>query len=542
MPLGTQRSFDDLGAPLSEVPFCVVDIETTGGAAADLGITEIGAVRFRGGEPDGMFHTLVNPGAPIPPFITVLTGITQAMVVEAPRIEEMMPAFLEFLGDAVIVGHNVRYDIGFLDAASRALGYGALTNRSVDTLRLARRLAQSEIRDFRLASLAAYFRSPVTPTHRALDDARATAHVLWCLLERAGTIGVTHLDDLLALPTARGRASYAKLDLTDGLPRRPGVYLFRDSRGDIFYVGKAKNLRSRVRSYFYGDTRRSVEQMLRELDSVDHRVCSTELEAEVTELRLIAAHRPRHNRRSKPPKSSHWVRLTRGPFPRLSLARTIAPDAIFHLGPFRGTTAARTVMEALWDAVPIRRCTHRPGSRPGPCSFAQLGTALCPCDGSLREDEYAPIVERLVTGVNDDAGLLLDPLERKVTDLARRSRFEEAAWVRDRHRALARALDRRRSWGAMQRAGMVRAAGPDGGALIERGRLLAAWPDGDRPPLLPAGSSPGDLTEAAPSVVDAEEAHLVWRWLMSEGVRLVEADGPIGLPSRPVARLERIAV
>jgi DNA polymerase-3 subunit epsilon len=540
--LGVQRSFEDLGSPLSEVPFCVLDIETTGGAAADLGITEIGAVRFRGGEPDGSFHTLVNPGAPIPPFITVLTGITQAMVIEAPRVEEMMPAFLEFLGDAVIVGHNVRYDIGFLDAAARALGYGPLPNRSVDTLGLARRLVQSEIRDFRLGSLAAYFRSPVTPTHRAFDDARATAHVLWCLLERAGTIGVTHLDDLLALPTARGRASYGKLALTDGLPRRPGVYLFRDARDEVFYIGKAKNLRSRVRSYFYGDTRRSVEQMLRELHSVDHRVCNTELEAEVTELRLIGAHRPRHNRRSKPPRSSHWVRLTGGPFPRLSLARTVASDARFHIGPFRSATAARSVIEAIWDALPIRRCSHRPGSRSAPCAFAQLGAALCPCDGSLGEAEYRPVVERLIEAVTQRPDLLLEPLTRKISVHARAARFEEAAWVRDRHLALGRALERRRAWSALQRAGMIRATGPDGGALIDRGRLIATWPDGDRPPLLPAVAAVPEVSEVARSVIDAEEAHLVWRWLTGEGIVLEDAEGPLDLPAHPVARLERIAV
>ena len=542
MPLGVQRSFDDLGAPLAEVPFCVLDIETTGGAAADLGITEIGAVRYRGGVLEGTFHTLINPGVPIPPFITILTGITHAMVVEAPRLAEVLPTFLEFVGDAVVVGHNVRYDLGFLNAAASAHGYGPLPNRSVDTLGLARRLVQSETRDLRLGSLAAHFRSPVAPRHRALDDARATAHVLWSLLERAGTIGVTHLDDLLAMPTARGRANYAKLGLTAALPRRPGVYLFRDRRGEVFYVGKAKDLRARVRSYFYGDNRRSIEQMLRELDSVDHRVCATELEAEVTELRLIAAHRPRHNRRSKPPKSSHWVRLTSGPFPRLSLARTVSPDARFHLGPFRGTAAARAVIEAIWDAIPIRRCSNPPASRRAPCGFAQLGAALCPCDGTLAEADYAAVVDRLIAGVERDPSLLLDPLGRKITEHARAARFEEAAWVRDRHRALARALERRRAWSALQAAGTIRATGRDGGALIDRGRLVAAWPDGDRPPLLPAARTELPTEDVARSVVDAEEAHLVWRWLMSDGVALDDADGPLGLPVHPVAALERIAV
>jgi len=539
---GIQRTFDDLGAHLSQVPFCVLDLETTGGSATDLGITEIGAIRYHGGVETGRFHTLVNPGLPIPPFITILTGITQAMVIEAPRVAEVMPSFLEFLGEAVVVGHNVRYDLSFLNAAAEVLGYGRLSNRSVDTLGLARRLVHDEIRDLTLGSLAAHSRSPVTPSHRALDDALATAHLLWWLLERAGTIGVTHLDDLMALPSARGRADYRKIALADALPRRPGVYLFRDRRGEVFYVGKAKDLRSRVRSYFYGDTRQSIQQMLRELDAIDHRVCDTELEAEVTELRLISAHRPRHNRRSKPPRSSHWVRLTAEAFPRLSLVRTVSRDALFHLGPFRTMTLARLVMEALWDAVPVRRCTHPPGSRSAPCSFAQLGAAMCPCDGTLERDAYLPVVETLVRAVDTDPALVLDPLERRITALAADQRFEEAGWVRDRHRALVRALERRRAWAAMQRAGMVRAAGPDGGALIDRGRLIASWPAGDRVPLLPFG--PGDATpsEVAPNVADDEEAHLVWRWLTGGQARLLDADGPLATPARPLVSLTRIAV
>ena len=304
MTAAIQQTFDDMGAPLFEVPFCVRDLEATGGSPADCSITEIGAVKFVGGLEVGSFQTLINPGSPIPPFITILTGITQSMVIEAPRIEEVLPAFLEFIGDSVVVGHNVRFDLSFLNADSLRLGYGRLPNRSVDTYSLARRLIPGEVRNLKLQSLAGYFRSPTVPTHRALEDARATAWVLHRLLERAGTLGITALEDLLQLPTARGSAHYGKIRMADALPRRPGVYLFKDRNGGVFYIGKAKNLRTRVRSYFYGDNRRTVANMLKELDAVEHRVCASELEAEITEIRLIHAHRPRYNRRSKPPKTS----------------------------------------------------------------------------------------------------------------------------------------------------------------------------------------------------------------------------------------------
>jgi len=542
MTLFGQRSFDDLGAPLFDVPFCVLDIETTGGPPGGMGITEIGAQRYRGGALEAEFATLVNPGMPIPPFITVLTGITHAMVIEAPRVAEMMPAFLEFLGDSVIVGHNVRYDLSFLNAAAESLGYGRLPNKSVDTLGLARRLVGEDARNFKLSTLAAHFRSPVSPTHRALDDTRATAHVFWSLVEQAGTVGATHLEDLLRLPTARGKADYRKIELTDSLPRRPGVYLFVDRAGTVFYVGKAKNLRSRVRGYFYGDTRRSVARMLNELDSIQHRVCETELEAEVTELRLIAAHRPRHNRRSKPTRSPHWLRLTNEAFPRLSLVRSPSGQGLDHLGPFAGRGSAVLVMEALWDALPLRRCTGRPGSRDAPCAFAQLGVAACPCDGRLDQDEYRAVIDLLHAGLDGRPDLLLDPLVDKISSLARSNRFEEAGWVRDRHQALARSLERRHAWRALQRAGTIHATTEGDGALIERGRLVAAWSDATRPPLYGVDAAHGPTPSTPESMTDASEADLLWKWLSNPTISIVEASGEVDLGPTPVKRLERIAV
>ncbi|MBT8217301.1 MAG: DEDD exonuclease domain-containing protein [Acidimicrobiia bacterium] len=537
----TQRSFDDLGIHLSEVTFCVLDLETTGGSPADCGITEIGALRFRGGEPDGTFQTLVNPGGPIPPFITVLTGITQAMVIEAPPVEEALPAFLEFIGDAVIVGHNVRFDISFLNAAAERLGYGRLSNPYADTHALARRLCRNELRNLKLSSLAAHFRSPTTPNHRAFDDAAATAHVFWGLLERAGSIGVTHLDDLLALRTAKGTPHYRKIGLTDSLPRRPGVYLFKDRTGSVIYVGKAKNLRSRVRSYFYGDERRTIHTMLRELETIEHRVCATELEAEVTEIRLIGAHVPRHNRRSKPARSHHWVKLTPEAFPRLSLARVQKDDGGVYLGPFRSRKAAELVMTGIWDAVPIRRCRGAAGTRSARCAFDQLGVSVCPCAGDVSAEEYATVVNIVRRGIEEDPALLLEPLVERMAAHARERRYEEASWVRDRYRALARAIRNRRAWAVLQQAGTLWVEAPDGdGALIERGRLVAAWSGSEQPPLLAPAHLIDPAPQTPPDAASAEEAGLIWRWLERTGARIVDSSGPLSLPVHQVIEIDRL--
>ncbi len=509
-----QASFDDLSAPLWEVTFCVLDLETTGGSAASCEITEIGAVKYRGGEVVGRFQTLVNPGCEIPPTITVLTGITHAMVIDAPRIEEALPTFLEFIGESVIVGHNVRFDMSFLNAAAERLGYGRLPQRTVDTAALARRLVRPDVRNLRLSTLAAHFRSPVTPNHRAMADAEATAHVLFGLLEQSGSLGTTHLDDLLLLCSAKGGAHYDKIRLTEDLPRRPGVYLFRDRDSSVIYVGKAKNLRTRVRQYFHGDTRRTIASMLRDLESIEYRICPTELEAEITELRLIGAHRPRYNRRGRPTKATHWIKLTPEAFPRLSLARTLKDDGGLYLGPFGRRKWAQEIVAAIWDATMIRRCTGRPGRRRALCAAAQLGRAFCPCDGTLDVDDYhAAVVAPITAALNGQPELLLAPLAERVADCVARQRYEDAARLRDRYEGLRRCLLDRSRWNALAAAGPLTVELADGtGFSLATGRLVGSWGSGELP--LPAREAPADEATQVPLTVEvAAEARLLWKWL-----------------------------
>src|SRR5258708_21511891 len=223
------------------------------------------------------------------------------MVWRAPTIYAVLGPLVSFVGGAVIVGQNVRFDRGFLAAAMDRHSWPRFTNTVVDTCALARRLIRNEVPNCKLATLADHFRAGHRPTHRALDDSWATAEVLHALLERAGAIGVLGLDDLVALPTIAGHPQLAKLKLAARLPRAPGVYLFRDPAGHVLYVGKAVDLRRRVRSYFSSDDRRKIGSLLREVATIDHIVCSGELEASVLEVRLIHQLAPRSNRRPK-----HW--------------------------------------------------------------------------------------------------------------------------------------------------------------------------------------------------------------------------------------------
>ncbi len=375
MAIAVQGTLDDLGTPLAEVTFVVVDLETTGGSPETAQITEVGAVKVRGGEVLGEFQTLVNPEAPIPPFIAVLTGITDAMVAGSPRMSTVLPAFLEFARGSVLVAHNAGFDISFLRASAAANGHPWPPFRVLDTVHLARQLVtRDEARNHKLSTLAHVFHSPVAPDHRALTDAQATVHVLHGLLERVGSLGVTSVEELASFTSRVTPQQRRKRYLADGLPSGPGVYMFRDARGRPLYVGTSRDVRSRVRTYFTASEQRTrMAEMVGIAERVDAVPCATTLEAEVRELRLIAEHKPRYNRRSRFPERSTWVKLTVEPFPRLSIVRSVSrrrrgvPGAVRDqarcraggAGPARGRPAA-----AVHPAADPPRAAARPAPWP----------------------------------------------------------------------------------------------------------------------------------------------------------------------------------
>jgi hypothetical protein len=167
--------------------------------------------------------------------------------------------------------------------------------------------------------------------------------------------------------------------------------------------------------------------------------------------------------------------------------------------------------------------------------------SVCPCGDDVAPEDYRKVIDRLLDGIANRPRLLLEPLVDKMAEHARAGRFEEAGWIRDRHRALARSLRRIRSWQALAGAGVVRAESHDGdGALIDHGRLAVAWND-KTPPLLAAlDSADVDSPPIAPSVIEAEEADLVWKWLCGGDVELIETTAPLSMPVAPIPELETI--
>lgn len=531
-----QCSFDDLSAPLHDVTFAVVDLETTGLSPEADRITEIGAVKAHGGDVLGEFSTLVHPGRPVPPAITAVTGITDHMLAGQPPIQAVLPALLEFLRGTVLVAHNAAFDTRFLAAALEREGYPPLRLPVVDTAAVARRVLRDEVRSCRLAELARHYRSPVAPEHRALPDARATLHVLYGLLERVGVLGATTLQDLQDYTRSTTDRSFRKIDLVREAPDAAGVYRFIGAHDEVLYVGKATSLRRRLRAYFGQDRRRRIADLVRDVERVEWTTTPTVLEAAVREVRAIAAEKPRYNRRSKYPERAAWVKVTNEPFPRLSLVGACRDDGASYLGPLRSRATGQAIIEAVHTVSRIRQCSPRirlAQDHPA-CVLKDLGRCDAPCDGSIDRDGYAPVVDEVQRWLHGDVADLVDRLRGRMLRLADHDRFEDASVVRNRLHALTTALARDRTLRALVRVDELVVQRRDADrrelVLVRNGRLaatLTASRDTLDEVLLAALRDRSDLahTTAHLTPQDADEVELVAQWLGQGPVELLDVAG-----------------
>jgi DNA polymerase III subunit epsilon len=412
---------------LEDAPYVVFDVETTGPAAGKGGaITEFGALKLVHGEVIDEFSTLVNPGRPIDPFVVRLTGITDRMVSGAPSISEVMPRFEEFVEGCVLVGHNVHFDTSFVTAAR---GGVKLPNEVLDTLKLARCLVPG-LRRYRLSALVSHFGVRQAPNHRALADAAATTEVFKKLLKLLRSAGMSTVGEADAIRGGRGRIKPQKQHLAGGLPNTPGVYYFIDKHGTTLYVGKAKDLKARVRTYFNGgDGRRKVARLVEEVAEVRVKETESELHALILEAREIKRLLPRFNSAGRDDRASWFIKLdTNEPYPVPErVSEDMSGDGLVHLGPFRSAGVLDTCIEALGRIFPLKRC-QGDGE---PCFYGQMGRCA-PCMG-MGEDEYRhEVVDEVVALLRGEGGEEhLRALVGERQRLAAGLEFEAAARLRD---------------------------------------------------------------------------------------------------------------
>jgi DNA polymerase III epsilon subunit family exonuclease len=533
-----------VGGHLDE--FVAVDVETTGLRPARQRIVEVAVVRFAEGREVERFESLVNPGRRLPKYIADLTGIADIDLAEAPTFAAVADRVLQVLGEGLLVGHNVGFDISFLDAELARLDRPRLTNERLDTMGLAGRLLP-QVRRPSLEAVAEKLGVIARPSkvHRAGQDATIAALVAMKLAEHARQAGYASLDEVKGLGTRlperprqrhpRGRADLDRAMLA-GVPKAAGVYLMKNAFGEIVYVGKAKNLRDRVGSYFsqqLGYTRK-MDGLLESLAAIETVVVGNELQALLLESQLIRRYQPRYNTALRSHEQYPFIRVdVATAWPRITLAKSRKNDGARYFGPFRSASSARRTVDLLNRVVPLRTCSRSfrdARSYGSPCIELDLGRCLGPCVGRADRDTYRALVRDVVAYLDGHDDALYQLLWKGLEEAAEKLDFEKAEKLRRELRDAGAVV------GSQRR---IREATETGRCLL----VLPAEAQGERDLLLIAGGriwaqlrmgtedgrtdfggrllrSWERLRAAGLPTIDhdsVDEAHILHRWLVRQG-------------------------
>ncbi len=431
-------------APLPS-DFVALDVETTGLRPSRHRVIEFGAVRYRDGRPTDRMAILINPERRLPAYIAQLTGIREAMLITAPTFRQVAEQILAFLGEELLIGYNLGFDLDFLNMELRRSGRAPLVNESLDVLPLAQRLVP-ELGRLTLEVVCRALAVPHSQRHRALPDAEATGQLFLALSERARASGLRDFDSLRQVSAgvapavveavARGRALLDRAYL-ERIPERSGVYVMRDAQGRVLYVGKAKNLRRRVSSYYsqpLGYTRK-MDGLLESVAEIEVVETGSELEALLLESQFIHRYRPPYNSQQRNHESYPYIKVeVSNPWPRVLLTRQRADDDACYLGPFRSTAAARAAVELIHEVFPLRTCSRSfrtAKSYGSPCLQLALGRCLGPCVGRADREVYRRLVQELLAFLRGEREDVIEALHRQLMAAAERLDFERAARLRD---------------------------------------------------------------------------------------------------------------
>jgi DNA polymerase-3 subunit epsilon len=487
-------------ADLRTAEFLVVDTETNGLAGDACEATEIGAVLVGGGELHDRWETLLTVRAPLSRGIQRLTGITQAMVDEAPPAEAVLPELAAQLEGRVLVAHSASFDRRVLRSAFAGAGLAWPDPPALCTVALARRL-HPLARQRRLRPLAESLGIEVPTIHRALADAETCARIFCALFGRlcanASTVGEA-VELLRPARPARPRAGRTdgglslhqarkRRPLLGPLPDEPGVYLFRNAAGQALYVGKSVSLRTRVAAHFVPSSPDT--DWITQAEIVDHWPTNSELGALLLESRLIRRLRPPGNARAKRADGCVYLRCRLDiAFPVLEIAPDPAPGHAVNVGPLVGRHTAVELQEQITSLFGLRHCGRRLPTRAWPSAYGQMGRCLSPCLGDLDPNLYRRRLDAalgLFAGPRDGGAALLCHVDDQVASAKAAQQYERAAWLQRRRARLAVLLDR---LGGVLRAThaaprLVLAEHPRGGRFdafwLVAGRVADWGPAGD---------------------------------------------------------------
>ncbi len=422
---------------IKEAEFAVLDFETTGTSAKHNRVIEVGIVRVKNLKIEDSFQTFINPGNRIPPFITSLTGITDDDVHDAPFFNEAASEMLEFIGDSVIVAHNLPFDLSFLKSELKRAELLPPGNHTLCTLKLARKM-YPELKSKSLGKLVTHFRIRHKNVHRALSDSTVTAKLLIKMLKQLEEDhNITQLEDLLNYQSAAViksgyRMIKKKLALDFAtLPSSPGIYIFKNSKDNLIYIGKAKVLKQRVSNYFSSSASRKAKQIVRKSSRLEYIQTKSELSALILESELIKKHKPPMNTLLKKYPQQYFIKVAQTKdYPDLKSTSIFEFDGNDYFGPYSSRETVKNLINIVDRSFMLRECSDKELKKGKKCYLYDIKRCLAPCIIEA-EEQYANELKEAYNFLSGGNQAIVNKLLNKMKTLSDERKYEEAAEVRD---------------------------------------------------------------------------------------------------------------
>jgi DNA polymerase-3 subunit epsilon len=421
---------------IEQVEFSVLDVETTGLSARENHVIEIGIVKVKNLKIASKFQSFVNPGCKIPYFITQFTGITDEDIIDAPFFSELADKIENVIGDSVISAHNISFDDSFLKYEFFRTGREPLSNHKICTLKIARRLYPS-LKSKSLSSITQYLRLKNSNAHRALADAEVTARALIKMIKKLKEDeGIETLDELHSYQsrvTTRGRPKIKKSLNNDvsSLPNAPGIYYFLNKKNEIIYVGKAKSLGERIKTYFSPTASKKAKKIVRQASKLKTEITNSELTALLTEAETIKLFNPKHNSQLKKYGNKYFIRINKTHnYPKLEISNHFDFDGNDYFGLFISRKRADKVMEMIDKTFTLRECTDKEFAKMKKCFLADIERCTAPCI-KTKDPDYSDELEKVYEFLNGKNQTALDRLLHKMKDYSSKQKYEKAAEVKE---------------------------------------------------------------------------------------------------------------
>ena len=422
--------------PIEQVEFSVLDVETTGLSARENRVIEIGIVKVKNLKIASKFLSFVNPGCKIPYFITQFTGITDEDIIDAPFFSELADKIENVIGDSVISAHNISFDDSFLKYEFFRTGREPLSNHKICTLKIARRLYPS-LKSKSLSSITQYLRLKNSNAHRALADAEVTARALIKMIKKLKKDeGIETLDELHSYQSrvvTRGRLKIKKNLNNDvsSLPNAPGIYYFLNKKNEIIYVGKAKALGERIKTYFSPTASKKVKKIVRQASKLKTEITNSELTALLTEAETIKLFNPKHNSQLKKYGNKYFIRINKTHnYPKLEISNHFDFDGNDYFGLFISRKRADKVMEMIDKTFTLRECTDKEFAKKKKCFLADIERCTAPCI-KTKDPDYSDELKKVYEFLNGKNQTALDRLLHKMKDYSSKQKYEKAAEVKE---------------------------------------------------------------------------------------------------------------